>query len=239
MRVLFLIFIFFCSKLSSQTCSVFIVDGPEHCGQTCNGLAQANATGQGALSYLWQPGNLTTQQITALCPGSYTVTVTDSVGCVVIDSVNIVTVAPLVVWISNVTDPTCVGCADGCADGNASGGTPGYTYVWTPPNAVSMNYCGMSDSIIYTLCVTDANGCTVCADTSVNDPVGISEGYLDDYRIADVELYDISGKLVWSGNYADWLVNDRGEFSNAIYVWVGYDSSGLFTTRRLIQVLPK
>lgn len=236
MRLLIFALIFVSGKLYSQ-CGVSIVDGPEHCGQTCNGLAQANATGQGTLSYLWQPGNLTTQQITGLCPGNYTVTVTDSLGCVAIDSVTILSVPPLVVWISNVSNPSCIGCADGCADGNASGGTPGYTYVWTPPNAVSMNFCGMSDSILYTLCVTDANGCTVCADTSVNDPVGIAEMAERGERITQLELYDIAGRLVWSGSYSAWTTISVIQLPPAIYILIGSDETGDVLLRRTVQIL--
>ena len=238
MRGLLFILILTFGKLSSQPCSVFIANSPEHCGQSCNGMAQANATGQGSLNYLWQPGNYTTQQITGLCPGNYSVTVTDSLGCIAIDSVTIASVPPLIVWITNVTDPSCVGCSDGCADGNASGGAPGYTFVWTPPNAVSMNFCGMSDSIIYTLCVTDANGCTVCADTSVNDPVGISEVPSERGNIEQVELYDCTGRLIWSGPHSVWLSRSISGLPPSTYFFIGSNQSGEVVVRRTIQVFP-
>ncbi|MCO4806016.1 MAG: T9SS type A sorting domain-containing protein [Flavobacteriales bacterium] len=60
----------------------------ETCASCCNGTAAATATGSG-LTYLWSNA-ATTASITGLCPGTYTVTVQDTIGgCPAIDSVTI------------------------------------------------------------------------------------------------------------------------------------------------------
>lgn len=55
--------------------------GTPTCGSLCNGTASAAPSG-GILpyTYSWAPGGGTTQTITGLCAGNYTVTVTDSTG---------------------------------------------------------------------------------------------------------------------------------------------------------------
>jgi hypothetical protein len=55
-----------------------------------NGTATITATeGAGTLSYLWSPSGQTTSTATALAPGAYTVTVTDSLGCTLSGSVTV------------------------------------------------------------------------------------------------------------------------------------------------------
>ena len=60
------------------------------CSGICNGDATATASGGTApYSYLWS-NNVSGPTITALCPGTYTDTVTDNNGCTAIDSITII-----------------------------------------------------------------------------------------------------------------------------------------------------
>lgn len=54
------------------------------CFGNCDGTANTNLTG----AYIWSPGGQTTQTITGLCPGTYTVTVNQN-GCIGTGSVTI------------------------------------------------------------------------------------------------------------------------------------------------------
>lgn len=101
---------------------------------------------------------------------TYTVTGWNAAGCS--RSVTItVTVNPPLTAITGPNDSTCCGAITyiGGTSGSASGGTPGYTYSWNPttnfigcttcPNPPVMD-CSPTNSVTYTLTVTDAVGCT-------------------------------------------------------------------------------
>src|SRR5207253_4072784 len=62
---------------------------------------------------------------------------------------------------------TSAGCsiANGTATANPSGGTPAYTYLWSPGGQVTQTATGLSGGV-YTVIVTDANGCSVT--TTIN-----------------------------------------------------------------------
>lgn len=57
---------------------------------------------------------------------------------------------------------SCGTCADGSASVNIYGGTFPYTYIWnTLPQQTTFNANGLLPGM-YTVCITDANGCSVC-----------------------------------------------------------------------------
>lgn len=134
------------------------------CNGSCNGTGTANASGgSGTYNYLWNPGaaNQITQIATALCAGSYTVTVTDTYGCSVSGSVTInepITIT-LIASSSNVV---CNGACDGTAQVIASGGTGSYVYTWSN-SASTANIGGLCPGT-FTVSVYDAADLT-CFET--------------------------------------------------------------------------
>src|SRR5690606_10879556 len=87
--------------------------------------------GVGPYDILWST-NDTGNTISNLVEGSYTVTITDSTGCTVIEDFDIIDPAILDSSISNQSDVTVTGGNDGSATINVIGGTLPYTYAWTP-----------------------------------------------------------------------------------------------------------
>ncbi len=134
--------------------------------------------GTGSLSYSWTPVNPTGNFSTATdipnpvaCPinnTTYTVVVTDSIGCSNSDNVIIRTWQNPVAHAGN--DQTAVACENSCvvlgALPSATGGTPGYFYAWAPTTGMNNSglpnptVCNLSADVCYTLTVTDINGCT-------------------------------------------------------------------------------
>jgi gliding motility-associated-like protein len=142
------------------------------CNGACNGTATANPSGgTPAYSYSWMPGNLTTQTITGLCAGSYTVTVTDAMGCTVNQTITITQPNPLSVGL-NATPLTCNNTCSSIISTNISGGTAAYTYSWGAGQTTSSisGQCAGS----YSVTVTDANNCTATASTTVNQPTALT-----------------------------------------------------------------
>jgi uncharacterized protein (DUF2141 family) len=135
-----------------------------------NGSATANPSGGTAgYTYKWSNGP-TTQTITNLAPGNYTVTVTDSKGCTGTASTLINNTSSPTVTASKV-DPTC-GFSNGSASASPAGGTPGYSYKWSN-GPTTQNITGLAPGT-YTVTVTDQNGCTAVASTTLSNVAGPS-----------------------------------------------------------------
>ena len=230
--VLFIALTFSGILLRSQPCTLFM-DVTADCGLNCSGTAAAYSSGQSPFTYLWQPGGQTTQQITNLCPGSYAVTVTDSLGCVSTDSV-VVSGSPILnVWISSITNPSCVGCADGSASGSVNGGTPGYYPFWSPPIGFGLYTVSGIPAGTYTFCVTDTFGCTSCVDTVLQDPLGIQETELFESN-SQIEVYDLSGRIVFIGESNGWGDSYSSTKLSGYFLVVETFSNGQKRVRKLI-----
>ena len=61
----------------------------------------------------WTPGNLTTPTISDLCAGEYILTLTDTNGCTVVDTFNIIEPPVLTASISNTVQVLCDGACAG------------------------------------------------------------------------------------------------------------------------------
>ncbi len=140
----------------------------ETCPGTCDGTAFVSASGSSPFTYLWSTGDVT-DAIQNLCAGVYTVTVTDSIGCVVVDSV-VVNSPPAINLLMNANQTTCSGVCNGTAVALVSGNGP-FAFIWnTNPvqnDSVATGLCAG----IYEVVVTDANGCTAVDSVEVEDPI--------------------------------------------------------------------
>lgn len=142
------------------------------CNGACNGTATSNPSGGvGPYSYIWAPGGQTTSSINSLCPGSYTVTVTDANGCIRTQTITITEPNPLVVNI-NASPITCNNSCNGTAAAVVSGGTPTYTYLWSPGNQTTASLSSLCTGS-YTVQVTDAQGCVDTASVSLTQPTAL------------------------------------------------------------------
>jgi gliding motility-associated-like protein len=140
------------------------------CSYNCTGQGVVIVSGgTGPFSYSWSNGG-TNASINNLCPGTYTVTVTDASGCTASDTA-IVSSPPPIVLNLNSTPANC-GQPDGSISVSASGGVPGYTYLWTPGNynTATVNNVGPNN---YCVTVTDANGCTATGCVTVANTPGV------------------------------------------------------------------
>ncbi|HHJ50871.1 MAG TPA: hypothetical protein ENJ88_08245, partial [Phaeodactylibacter sp.] len=138
----------------------------ESCNACNDGTATANPTG-GAMpyTYAWSTG-ASTQTISNLAPGDYTVTVMDANGCTATATVTVSAfVCPTIVVNASATDETCNACNDGTATANPTGGTSPYTYAWsTGASSQTISNLAPGD---YMVTVMDANGCTATATVTV------------------------------------------------------------------------
>jgi PKD repeat protein len=130
------------------------------CNGSCDGTATSSPTGTGPFTFLWSPGNQTTQNINALCAGSYTLQITGAGGCA---GTQTTTVSEPSLITTNTTASLSTVCSGSCTTLGISvnGGTSPYTYLWQPGNFTtsSPNVCPGSTAT-FTCTVADLNSCT-------------------------------------------------------------------------------
>ena len=153
--------------------------------------------GTPAYTFLWSTGH-TTEDVVGLGNGTYTVTVSDSNGCVVISSVTVS--QPPEIFISfDVTEVSCADQIDGEMMAIASGGMGGYTYAWSNggiDNPITQLLGGN-----YSVTVTDIAGCYKDASeylpTNPKECISIpnaftpnGDGKNDTWIIKNIESYE-------------------------------------------------
>jgi len=126
----------------------------------------ANATGtatvttnQGLAPFTFQWSNSrSTQTITGLAVGAYSVTVTDANNCQQTSSVTVVNAAVNIsVNVASVNNVSCFGANDGGINITPFGGTAPYTFGWSN-GATTEDLTNVADGF-YAVNVFDANGC--------------------------------------------------------------------------------
>ncbi|MBI5541212.1 MAG: PKD domain-containing protein, partial [Bacteroidia bacterium] len=145
---------------------------------SCNGGSNGSATvtaagGTAPYTYLWNdpaPAQ-TTATATALTVGTWSVTVTDFIGCQATASVTITQPSVLSASITSQTNVSCNGGANGTATVAASGGTPGYTYLWNDPAPAQTTATSTALTVgSWVVTVTDINLCTTTATVNITQP---------------------------------------------------------------------
>ena len=149
---------------------------------SCNGASDGAIDltvggGTPGYSYVWNNG-ATTEDLSGLTAGTYSVTITDANGCqhsnqIFINQPEELTSEPEITSDYNGSDISCFGASDGSASLSVNGGTPGYTYIWmNSDNEVIGNSPTISGipSGVYNVLTIDANGCQSSASVTLSDP---------------------------------------------------------------------
>jgi gliding motility-associated-like protein len=141
------------------------------CNGGTNAVLSANATGgNGGYVFNWSTGQ-SGPAVDSLSAGGNTVTVTDSEGCIAVDSVVLEEPDPLTVSLAVDAPVNCFGDSSGVIVSVVNGGIAPFQYQW------SDGQTGVSAAQLpagtYRLTVSDANGCTGSDSTSIAQPPSI------------------------------------------------------------------
>ncbi|HKK42092.1 MAG TPA: gliding motility-associated C-terminal domain-containing protein, partial [Bacteroidales bacterium] len=142
-----------------------------------------------------------------LAAATYTVTITDAIGCSEDVEVNITEPEALSIAYDK-TDATCPGEADGSVSLTVTGGTQPYNYIWSD-GVTTAARTGITDGT-YSAVVTDFNGCAA----SIDIEIGVSgtegcleipeiitpnnDGYNDKWRIKNIDLFPDAEVMVYT-----------------------------------------
>ncbi len=143
---------------------------PANCNGSANGTATVTPTGNNPpYTYNWSPSGGSNATATGLSAGTYTVSVTDALGCNSITSVTIT--QPLALSATFTVAAAACNGNNGSATVTPTGGTGVFTYSWSPIGGTNATASGLSAGN-YNVIITDANGCTNTATTSVGNSGG-------------------------------------------------------------------
>ncbi|HTL81318.1 MAG TPA: T9SS type A sorting domain-containing protein [Bacteroidia bacterium] len=178
MKKIFALIVLLCGiqKLNAQALAANVNHTDVTCNSACNGAATAVPSGgTSPYTYVWAPGGQTTTGITGLCPGNYTVTVTDATSATVTATCTI-TQPPVLAFTFSTTQSIQCNGGYGSATAIVTGGTPSYTYSWSGnamPYAFGPSITN-APAASYTLTVVDANGCSVVHVLVLTQPTALT-----------------------------------------------------------------
>lgn len=135
------------------------------CNAASDGELVASATG-GAAPYTFQWSNgANTALVTGLVAGTYSVTVSDANGCAGASQFVLTEPAAIVSTLTQTGSLICGGTNNVDLVSAVSGGVTPYSYQWSTGGNTSS--IAVSLAGVYTVTVSDANGCTGATQTSV------------------------------------------------------------------------
>ncbi len=257
-KILLLISFAFVPFIGNSQCLVQVTQNNVTCFGACNGTASAFPIGVGPYTYTWMPGNMSTQNVTGLCAGIYTLSMFDAgFGCTATATVTI-TQPQILSLILNSTPASCPSCCDGTITATGGGGTAPFNYSWTPPVGTGNTATGLCVGT-YSCCVTDANGCVMCSSlnvtflTEVQNQVETgnlsvfpspTSGLLtidqtfENASIAEISLHNVLGQSVYSKCLESAIsiheAIDMSAFPNGIY-FISIKTNSGTTTNRIVK----
>lgn len=153
------------SSITVLTLSASATSTNVNCFGGNNGTVTTTITGGSTpYSFNWG-GGVTTQNRSSVTAGTYTVTVTDNIGCSATAQATVTQPATAVTPTLATTNVSCFGGNDGTITTTTTGGNPPYTYNWV--GGITTQNRNNLTAGTYHLTVTDASSCTATASATI------------------------------------------------------------------------
>ncbi len=139
--------------------------------------------GQSPYTYSWTNTTATTEDLSFLAAGTYTLTATDASGCSGTGAAVVVADALAISTSISSTPASNSASSDGTATVVATGGTGSFSYSWDDGNNQTSATAVALTSGNYTVEITDGNGCSAIDVIFVDFGSAITELSLNDLNI--------------------------------------------------------
>ncbi len=177
-----------------------------------NGAVYASYTSDGGtLSYGWSPGGSGTTSMTNLSAGTYVFSITNGIGCTIIDTAVVTQPNQLTVTVPDTTAYNCVpgGSITATLNTTVTGGTAGYSYSWGGGQITSS--ISITSAGTYNVTVTDTLGCTATDASTVS--LIIASPIFNNPILTDVSCN--------GGNNGSIIVSTSQSTPPIVYTWSG------------------
>ena len=193
----------------TQPSPIFItyIQNNATCFNLSNGSVNTTVNGGTApFTFSWSPGGATSQNVTGLHAGTYTLTVKDNFNCTVNNIINI-TQPPALTAVSSVTNETCNYLNNGSAFISPAGGTGPYTYTWSPGNQNTQNITNQTSGT-YTVLIKDSKGCNISKVITITEPPPLNLNFINPINVS-----------CFGGNNGSVSASPSGGTPNYTYSW--------------------
>ncbi|MCA1762008.1 MAG: gliding motility-associated C-terminal domain-containing protein [Flavobacteriales bacterium] len=159
------------------------------CSDSNDGEITVEAEGGTApYSYQWDTESPETgSTISGLGAGEYEITVTDQNNCTIQATYEIVAPTEIIISVEDIENVLCNGGETGSVEVSATGGTPDYSFSWNDPANQTGPEATELAAGVYTVTVTDENGCEETLDVTITEPQNPLDGSITD--LIDVDCF--------------------------------------------------
>lgn len=154
------------------------------CADSTDAILVGNVQGgQGPYQFDWRGQNSTTNRLEGIGPGIYSLLVEDNNGCLLEDSIQLVSPLPIVLDF-DIQAPRCPNTADGSLTVLPIGGEGPYQILWN--TGATTEQISNLNSGLYEVSVTDSRGCQRIASTQLEAPVELK---VDSFTVTPVNCF--------------------------------------------------
>lgn len=242
---------------NSMTQTISAYTYPSGTNISCYGLSNGSVDltisgGAPGYSYAWSNG-ASSQDLTNVPAGTYSVTITDANGCQITSSITLTEPSELTQSVSAYTYPSgtnisCFGLSDGSIDLTIGGGSPGYSYVWSNGSTLQ-DPTGLAAGN-YSVVVSDINGCTIPTSITLVQPTVLTASvspsvYAGGYNLSGcnsdgtIDLSVSGGNAMYSYSWSNGsIVQDLSGLSAGTYSVTVTDLNGCQTSNTVTLAAP-